>query len=200
MIELWSWVCSPVLAHPVNHDHVNYTVSQKDTKLLPITSPNVDRLSKFFHCRLSGKFATNLYLNVPPHLNYVAPHLVKYLCLKNRHTQEVIEATCSMTDCRRHYQGWTVGGDVTRSGWMLLPPPSPLPSHPSPSPVIATSMFHPLPSLHSSFLLPLNLARRSAIGSTVSFPQCRAKYDRRLQKLWRGRNTVCPRDAKKHNN
>ena len=130
MIELWSWVCSPVLAHPVNHDHVNYTVSQKDTKLLPITSPNVDRFSKFFHCRLSGKLATNLYLNVPPHLNYVAPHLVKYLCLKNRHAQEVIEATCSMTDCHRHYQGWTVGGDVTRSGWMLMRPPSPLPSHP----------------------------------------------------------------------
>ena len=30
-----------------------YTVSQKkqDTKLLPITSPNVNRFSKFFHCQ-----------------------------------------------------------------------------------------------------------------------------------------------------
>ena len=33
--------------------YVNYTVSQKkqDTKLLPIlTSPNINRFSKFFHC------------------------------------------------------------------------------------------------------------------------------------------------------
>ena len=30
-----------------------YTVSQKkqDTKLLPITSPNINRFSKYFHCR-----------------------------------------------------------------------------------------------------------------------------------------------------
>jgi len=51
-----------------------YTVSQKkqDTILLPITSPNVDRFSKFFTNRLSSKFAVNQSLNIPPHLNSVA--------------------------------------------------------------------------------------------------------------------------------
>ena len=66
-----------------------HCVSKKqDTKLLPITSPNINRFSKFFHwqdgfkdCvtgrlrltdRLIGKFATNSYLNIPPHLKYVA--------------------------------------------------------------------------------------------------------------------------------
>jgi len=36
---------------PIQWDGRNYTVSQKkqDTKLLPITSPNVNRFSKFFH-------------------------------------------------------------------------------------------------------------------------------------------------------
>jgi len=50
------------------------TVSQKkqDTKLLPITSPNVNRFSNYFTLRFSGKFATNFYLNIPPHLNCVA--------------------------------------------------------------------------------------------------------------------------------
>jgi len=47
-----------------------------------------------FTVRLSGKFATNLYLNIPPHINCVATvhYLLKYLCSKNRHPQEVIEA------------------------------------------------------------------------------------------------------------
>ena len=51
-----------------------YTVSQKkqDTKLLPTTSPNVDRFHNSFTGRLSSKFATNSYLNIPPHLKYVA--------------------------------------------------------------------------------------------------------------------------------
>ena len=50
-----------------------HCVSKKqDTKLLPITSPNVNRFSKFFHWQFPGKFATNTYLNIPPHLKYVA--------------------------------------------------------------------------------------------------------------------------------
>jgi len=38
---------------PVYYMYIsNYTVSQKkqDTKLLPITLPNIGRFSKFFHC------------------------------------------------------------------------------------------------------------------------------------------------------
>jgi len=39
-----------------------------------------------FNSRLSDKFATNSYLNIPPHLKYVAMslhYLVKYECQKN---------------------------------------------------------------------------------------------------------------------
>ena len=51
-----------------------YTMSQKTRhyKLLPLTSPNVNRFSKFFQWRLSDKFATNWYLNIPTHHNCVA--------------------------------------------------------------------------------------------------------------------------------
>jgi len=47
-------------------------VKKKHTKLLPITSPDVNRLKIFFTVRLSGKFATNLCLNIPPHFHRVA--------------------------------------------------------------------------------------------------------------------------------
>ena len=40
--------------------------------------------------RLTGKFATNSYLNIQSHLKCVA----KYLCSKNSNAQEVIEAKC----------------------------------------------------------------------------------------------------------
>jgi len=46
--------------------------SKNDTKLLPITSPNIKIFKKKFTDRLNGKFATNSYLNTPPHLKYVA--------------------------------------------------------------------------------------------------------------------------------
>ena len=46
-----------------------------------------------FTGRLTGKFATNSYLNILSHLKRVAT-LVKYLCSKNRFAQEVIEANC----------------------------------------------------------------------------------------------------------
>jgi len=43
-----------------------YTVSEKK-QLLPITSPNVYRFSKFFSGRLSGKFESHLkYVATPP--------------------------------------------------------------------------------------------------------------------------------------
>jgi len=46
---------------------------KQDTKLLPIT-PQIltDFPKKIFADRLSSKFATNLYLHIPPHLKYVA--------------------------------------------------------------------------------------------------------------------------------
>ena len=49
-----------------------------------------------FTGRLSGKFATKSYLNIPPHLNVSLHYLVKYLCSKNRNAQEVIEANCNV--------------------------------------------------------------------------------------------------------
>ena len=46
---------------------------KQDTKLLPTPSPNINRFSKkIFAHRLSGKFATKSYLNIPPQLKYVA--------------------------------------------------------------------------------------------------------------------------------
>ena len=57
-------------------------MSQKkqDIKLLPTTSPNINWFSKFFRWHHT--------------LNMSLHYLVKYLCSKNRHAQEVIEANC----------------------------------------------------------------------------------------------------------
>jgi len=51
-----------------------YTVSPKkqDIKLLPITSPNINRFSNFFHDGLGSKFAANTCINIPPPLTHVA--------------------------------------------------------------------------------------------------------------------------------
>ena len=60
-------------------------VKKQDTKLLPKTSPNINRFSNFFASRLSGKFATKSCLNIPPHLKYwnmLLHYLVKYECQK----------------------------------------------------------------------------------------------------------------------
>jgi len=43
---------------------------------------------------LTGKFATNSYLNIPPHLKCVATLLCEISMFKNRNAQEVIEANC----------------------------------------------------------------------------------------------------------
>jgi len=45
---------------------------KQDTKLLPITSPNVNRFSEFFTARLSSNFATNACLYIPPRIEHVA--------------------------------------------------------------------------------------------------------------------------------
>ena len=44
--------------------------------------------------RLTGKFATNSYLNIPPHLKRVAALPCEISMLKNRNAPEVIEANC----------------------------------------------------------------------------------------------------------
>jgi len=46
----------------------------------------------YFTLRLSGKFATDVYLNIPPHLNCVATLPCEISVFKKRHPQEVIEA------------------------------------------------------------------------------------------------------------
>jgi len=50
------------------------TMSQKnDTKLLPITSRNINRFSNFFFTDgLVSKFATHPCLNIPPRIEHVA--------------------------------------------------------------------------------------------------------------------------------
>ena len=53
-----------------------------------------------FTGRLTGKFATNSYLNIPPHLKRVATLPCDiYLCSKNRNAPEVIEADCHVRLC-----------------------------------------------------------------------------------------------------
>jgi len=47
-----------------------------------------------FTGRLIGKFATNSYLNIPPHLKHVATLPCEISMFKNRNAQEVIEANC----------------------------------------------------------------------------------------------------------
>ena len=47
-----------------------------------------------FTDRLSGKFATHLYLNIPPYLKYVLTLPREISMFKNRSVQEVIEANC----------------------------------------------------------------------------------------------------------
>jgi len=47
-----------------------------------------------FADRLSGKFATKIYLNISPYLKYIATLPLKYICSNNGYAQEVIEANC----------------------------------------------------------------------------------------------------------
>ena len=51
-----------------------------------------------FSARVTGKFATtNTYLNIPPHLKYVAALPCETSVFKNRNAQEVIEANCHVS-------------------------------------------------------------------------------------------------------
>jgi len=84
--------CCSVIYPPVN----NYTMSQKkqDTNSCPQLPQMLTDLQNSFTDRLSGKFATNSYLNIPPHPKCVATLPCEISMFKNRHTQEVIEANC----------------------------------------------------------------------------------------------------------
>jgi len=55
-----------VLQHLCRGVSTVHRESKKETNLLPVTSPNVNRFSNSFAGRLSAKFAN------PPHLKYVA--------------------------------------------------------------------------------------------------------------------------------
>ena len=73
---------------------------KQDSVLLSVMSPDVNLFPETFHCyiTLCIKFVIKPYLNTPPDLSCVSLYyLVKYLCSKNRHTQEVIEANCHVT-------------------------------------------------------------------------------------------------------
>jgi len=61
-----------------------YTVSQKNKTLnsCPKLSQMLTDFQYSFADRLNGKFATKSYLNIRPHLKYVATLLVKYECQK----------------------------------------------------------------------------------------------------------------------
>jgi len=70
--------------------HVLHCESKKqDTKLLPITD-----IHSFCAGRLYGKFATNSYLNIPPHLKYVATLPCEISVFKKSQCSRRIEANC----------------------------------------------------------------------------------------------------------
>ena len=90
-------------------------VKKQDTELLPITSPNVNGFSKFFHCQTWWYlFATNSDLNIPPNLTYVATH-------------SDISFFCQLQPSKQQKQGnWNVKirtSQIRRQGqclWMML--------------------------------------------------------------------------------
>ena len=71
--------------------HGQYTVSQKkqDTKLLAIISLTVIRFSIFFTVRLSQKFVTKSYTNIPPHPKRVAALPCEIWIRKKWHHSEI---------------------------------------------------------------------------------------------------------------
>jgi len=73
----------------VSSSNTTLWVKKQDTKLLPITYPNTNRFSYFFAGRLSGKFATDWCLNIPPHLTYVATLPCETWMLENWRPPEI---------------------------------------------------------------------------------------------------------------
>jgi len=66
-------------------------VSQKKqaTKILSITPPDVDRFSKFFHCRFSTKYATELLLTIQP-LHTLKLQIYYWICQWNNFENQSI--------------------------------------------------------------------------------------------------------------
>jgi len=62
-----------------------YTVSQKkqDTKLLFVSSPNIDRFLKFFYCYTRQEICNKKILQISPHLKGVATLPCEILVNKN---------------------------------------------------------------------------------------------------------------------
>ena len=52
--------------------YIHCESKKQHTKLLPITSPNINRFSNFLHDGLGSKFAPNSCINLPPPLKHVA--------------------------------------------------------------------------------------------------------------------------------
>ena len=73
--------CLPRHLHQINHTSVvraRRAIAYKgwpkkvSHKILSISSPNIDRFSKFFTAAFCEKFVVEWLLNIPPHLNCVA--------------------------------------------------------------------------------------------------------------------------------
>ena len=52
-------------------------------------------LQNSFTARLTGKFATNSYLNIPPHLKRVATLPCEISMFKNRNAQVILKQTAT---------------------------------------------------------------------------------------------------------
>jgi len=90
------WICFPVSGF-FRMSNTTQTVKNQDTLLLPITSPNIDRLSKFFTVGLSSDCVTNWSLKIPPHLKYIATLPCETLVFKNWYKYHVNYTSCSLS-------------------------------------------------------------------------------------------------------
>ena len=71
---LWRHCCYDSVTYTCDCDFnssIHSESKKQDIKLLPITSPNMNRFSNFFTDGLGRKFATKSYLNIPPCLKHV---------------------------------------------------------------------------------------------------------------------------------
>ena len=83
MLEFSSTVLSTL------YPYLHRESKKQDTKLLPITFPNINWFSKFFTTRLTGEFVTNSYLNIPLHIKYVATLPCKIWMLEKWRQSEI---------------------------------------------------------------------------------------------------------------
>ena len=86
--------CSPT--NSVKALKAPITSQKQDIKLFPYLPQILNDFQNYFTDRLSGKFATNSCLDIHCTLTVSLHYLVKYLCSKSRHAQQVIEANCHL--------------------------------------------------------------------------------------------------------